>query len=96
MPSWPAKWPPAKKLAGFLATRIFLAVYFGGLKIRPPSWPVKWPQKTVRVMDRFVLAASNTNPCKKFGFYGQSLHIANLKSEIDVIMMNHKLKKAKN
>ncbi|RNA06886.1 hypothetical protein BpHYR1_032205 [Brachionus plicatilis] len=30
------------------AARIFLAVYFGGLKIRPPSWPAKWPQKTVR------------------------------------------------
>ncbi|RNA28039.1 hypothetical protein BpHYR1_002124 [Brachionus plicatilis] len=44
----------------FLATGIFLAVYFGGPKIRPPSWSAKWPQKTVRVMDRFVLAASNT------------------------------------
>ncbi|RNA03787.1 hypothetical protein BpHYR1_006025, partial [Brachionus plicatilis] len=49
-PSLPAKWPPAKKLAGFLAARIFLAVYFGGPKIRPPSWPVKWPQKTVRIL----------------------------------------------
>ncbi|RNA42939.1 hypothetical protein BpHYR1_016494 [Brachionus plicatilis] len=26
-----------------MAARIFLAVYFGGLKIRPPSWPAKWP-----------------------------------------------------
>ncbi|RNA27119.1 hypothetical protein BpHYR1_023258 [Brachionus plicatilis] len=60
-PSWLAKWPPTKKLAGFLAVRLYLAVCFGVTKIRPPSWLAKWPQKTVRVMDRFVLPASNTN-----------------------------------
>ncbi|RNA22108.1 hypothetical protein BpHYR1_002783 [Brachionus plicatilis] len=41
-----------------LTTRIFLAVYFGGPKIRPPSWPAN--ADTVTVSEK--LAAKN-RPC---------------------------------